>query len=592
MAVNVLGRAYIEVHADTKSFARELKDEVTAISTVVEKSANTSGRSVGKSLSEGIERETTKETPNVVRRIFSVFDREGSKNRSGNFFTRFLFGDLLGGAEKAGKDSAASFSKSFTSSLGDLLSGAASGPANLVKSIGSSVGNVGGSGPLAGIVGLAVILGIPAIIGAVIALINVLGPLINVIGLLPGALALAGAAIIPVVVAFQGFGEAVSAIASGDIDKINAALKNLAPAAVVVAKDVASILPFFKELKRVAQNAFFFPLEGQIQKVVAALGPTFLKGFAEVANSAGKFAKNILDLVYDPKVQQFFADAFLFASTAFDTLADPVKNLLGALSEIADESFPFIQILLGLFGDLVNDFATFLDNNVRNGEFQGFLNDFMDALVAAKELGASTINLIKALLGGPDEQAKSQEFFDLLITVIDTLTSFFQSDDGRKAIQGMIDLGEIFLIVLGGMVILFGKALVIVEAIVSAMRWILTKIGVLNAGTAAAAAAASVANQATLPGHASGGIFNNEHVARIAEGGRPEVVIPLTDRKRAQQLADQSGLSQMLGTSQPVVNVYIGDEQISARVDQRVALGIRGLTSSMTYGPRPVGVGG
>jgi hypothetical protein len=599
MAVNVLGRAYIEVHADTKPFGRELKAEVTAISTAVEKTARTSGRDVGKALGQGIERETTTNSPGLVRRIFSVFGREADKiGRGTNPISRFLFGSLRRDAEKAGVDAAAGFASSFTKNVGDTISAAAQGVGKLVSSIGSSVGNVGGSSPLSGIAGVGVILGIPALIGAVISLLNVLGPLINGIGLLPGAFALAGAAIVPVVVAFQGFGAAIQAIISGDPKKIAEAMKGLAPAAQSVAKDFQTMLPFLRELKKSTQQSFFARLVGDLPKVQAALGPIFTKGFSQVADAAGAFAHNLLQLAYDPVVQKFFADVFLFAKTAFDTLSDPVRHLVGALAEIADASFPHIQILIGMFGDLLDTFAKFLDESVRNGDFDEFLNNFMDALGAAKELGTVSIGLFKALLGGPDEEAKSRAFFALLIDVIGRLETFFKSDQGKLAIQGMIDLGRIFLVVLGGFVLLIGEALAEAEELMRVIKWVLVHTGIMGVGTDAAQAAANAAKGTTVsqsfgaaPGHAAGGIFDMEHLARIAEGGRREVVIPLTDRRRAMELADRSGLTQMMNNP-PTVNVYIGDEQIQARVDKRVQLGIKGLTSSMTYGPRPIGVGG
>jgi hypothetical protein len=596
MAVNVLGRAYIEVHADTKPFGRELKAEVAAISTAVEKSARTSGRDVGKALSQGIERETTASTPSVIRRVFSVFGREADKiGRGTNPISRFLFGSLRRDAEKAGTEAAAGFASTFTKNVGDVVGEAAQGVGKLVSSIGSSVGNVGGSSPLSGIVGVGIILGIPALIGAVISLLNVLGPLINGIGLLPGVFALAGAAIAPVVVAFQGFGGAIQAIISGDPKKIAEAMKSLAPAAQSVAKDFQTMLPFLRELKKGTQQSFFARLVGDLPKVQAALGPIFSKGFSQVADAAGAFAHNLLQLAYDPVVQKFFSDVFLFAKAAFDTLSDPVRHLVGALVEIADASFPHIQILLGMFGDLLDTFSKFLDSSVRNGDFDKFLNNFMEALGAAKQLGSAAIGLFEALLGGPDEQAKSKEFFALIIDVLGRLESFFRSNEGKKAIQGMIDLGRIFLVVLGGFVLLIGEALAEAEELMRVIKWVLVHTGIIkvtnDAGNAAANAIAPQQSFGTAPGHATGGIFDIEHLARIAEGGRREVIIPLTDRKRAMELADRSGLTQMMG-GPPVVNVYIGDEQISARVDKRVQLGIRGLTSSMAYGPRPIGVGG
>lgn len=60
-----------------------------------------------------------------------------------------------------------------------------------------------------------------------------------------------------------------------------------------------------------------------------------------------------------------------------------------------------------------------------------------------------------------------------------------------------------------------------------------------------------------LPHLARGGIIDSPTLALIGEGGRREVVVPLTDPTRAQQLAQQSGLTQILakGAGSPVVNI-------------------------------------
>lgn len=44
-----------------------------------------------------------------------------------------------------------------------------------------------------------------------------------------------------------------------------------------------------------------------------------------------------------------------------------------------------------------------------------------------------------------------------------------------------------------------------------------------------------------LPGHAAGGIFDQEHIARFAEGGRPEAVIPLDGSPRAVSIWETAG---------------------------------------------------
>lgn len=51
-----------------------------------------------------------------------------------------------------------------------------------------------------------------------------------------------------------------------------------------------------------------------------------------------------------------------------------------------------------------------------------------------------------------------------------------------------------------------------------------------------------------LPGHATGGVFNKEHVARFAEGNRAEAVIPLQNKTAMQPFVDavSDGLTQSL----------------------------------------------
>ena len=53
----------------------------------------------------------------------------------------------------------------------------------------------------------------------------------------------------------------------------------------------------------------------------------------------------------------------------------------------------------------------------------------------------------------------------------------------------------------------------------------------------------------SLPGHATGGIFTREHIARVSEGNKPEAIIPLQDAGAMQPFVDAvaGGLAQYLG---------------------------------------------
>lgn len=85
---------------------------------------------------------------------------------------------------------------------------------------------------------------------------------------------------------------------------------------------------------------------------------------------------------------------------------------------------------------------------------------------------------------------------------------------------------------------------------------------------------------------AEGGIVHGPTPAIVGEAGR-EVIIPLTKPGRAAQLAQQSGLDKLLGMGQAAtVMVFIGDEQLDARMVRVVQANNNQLGRTFSFGPR------
>jgi hypothetical protein len=86
---------------------------------------------------------------------------------------------------------------------------------------------------------------------------------------------------------------------------------------------------------------------------------------------------------------------------------------------------------------------------------------------------------------------------------------------------------------------------------------------------------------------AEGGVVNGPTPAIVGEAG-PEVIIPLTKPGRAAQLAQESGLASMLGmgSSQPTVYVFIGNDQLDSYMVRVVDKNNKALSTGMTYGAR------
>lgn len=82
--------------------------------------------------------------------------------------------------------------------------------------------------------------------------------------------------------------------------------------------------------------------------------------------------------------------------------------------------------------------------------------------------------------------------------------------------------------------------------------------------------------------YAEGGIVTGPTNALIGEAG-PEAVIPLSKPARAAEIMNEAGLTSMLS---PNINVYIGNRQIDAYIDARVDQSNAVTARSLAYGSR------
>lgn len=96
-----------------------------------------------------------------------------------------------------------------------------------------------------------------------------------------------------------------------------------------------------------------------------------------------------------------------------------------------------------------------------------------------------------------------------------------------------------------------------------------------------------IGEAASVPGYAEGGIITSPQLAMVGEGGNPEVVLPLSNPRRTRELAQQSGLMNVLGgDGASTVIVMIGNEQLDSRMYRVANRNSRDQARMMTQGPR------
>lgn len=576
MATGALGKAYIEVHADTKPFSRELMKDLRVVLKAAQKEADKFGKDFGKRMGDSLSREMRSQGQRAATALAASINKVKITKQISVNVNQSQLKTLQQGLSKLG---------------GGLLGGVSS-LGSMLQGLGQQIGNMASqiNPTTLAIVALVAILA-PGLVGAILLVASALYQLMGLFGLLPAILGTLLAVLLPVVAAFQGMGEAFTAIMEGDPEKIAEALKKLSPAARGVALEFQALMPLFKMLQNVAQETFFYPLQGMLTRLGKTLGGTLVTGFGTVARAAGNFAAKLAYAFSTPGSAKMLSTMFTTAANVINALSDPIVRLVSAFGAMAQRAGPFIERLATVFGGLIDQFAAWIIKSIEDGTFDEWLGNAISMAQIIwdllKEIGA----FFKIIF---TEYAEDGE--DFLLTLLDYMGQFneyLKSEDGKQFFDGLYVLAWIFIGALG-------IAIAFVVKLVEAFGWFVQKYNAFATSAAGRAMGLQPFFFDVTPSgkkhdnfnrregaksNAHGGIITKETLSWLGEGDKPEVVIPLTKPGRARQLMAESGLMSMAGAGGDVY-VYIGNEQLDGRMYRVASNAMGGQATALAQGPR------
>lgn len=368
-----------------------------------------------------------------IERTFKDVDRESKKTFGG-----------IGKGVDAAADGVGTFARIATnafSKIGDVLS-------NVGSQIGSAVGQLTNPATLISLGGQ--IAAYAALTSVIIGLGAALADLVGFLTVLPALVGVAGSAVAVMVIAFQGFGDALSAIVDGDSEKITEALEKLAPAAREVAKEFQKLLPTFRAVGDSIQQEFFEPLVGIIDGFGKRTLPRLRNELDILAQAVGRALGHFGDLVTDS--QNVGILERLLASTAriTDELGAAFATLGQSFFNAIDAGLPSLERLTGGLADGINNFAGFINESIEDGSFQQFFEEALDTLKELLALGGAVGDLLSVIFGGTDEAGR--DFIGTLTDVTQRLTEFFKSAEGQEALEGIGDSLVFIGSVIGGVI--------------------------------------------------------------------------------------------------------------------------------------------
>jgi hypothetical protein len=577
------GAAFVEIIADTDQFEKKLAKSLDDSVKEASKSKNFTP------LVDALGDAGSKSGQEFVRRFRRDVNGKlrDEKGRFVNDTSRSLGGTFVGVGTKV----AGFFADGFFSGLGQLVKNA--GP--LIGDLLGQVFDFKKIGP--GIGGLLIGAGIfiatvPLLVSGLFAIGGALFSLLGLLNAVPASFAIATAAVIPLVLAFAGFGEALTAIGQGDLEKTNEALKKLSPSARAVAREFQKLQPFFKSLQQNVQEAFFSRLTGSLTALQKALGPAVSGGLQNVAFALGGVVKQILALASKPETANLLSRLFETTAKVITDAGPGIVRFLTAIGKAIEAALPSLEKLGGKLGDAFSEFGDFIIEKVEDGSFQEFLDS---AFLTLEKIGVilfEVLGLFKDMFATTDESG--QTFLDDVAEAVRKLREFFQSPEGKEFIENMIilaeDFGDILIFVTGiaaGLIRTFAGAISIIKGVADALDILFGKTQKFGS-VSGIGSAVSRAARAALPHFANGGITSGPSIA--GEAG-PEAVIPLNNPVRAAQVAEQAGLSSLIGgAANTVLYVTIDGQQLQGRIDRTVRANNAGLARQLSNGPRGLAV--
>jgi phage-related protein len=440
-----LGKAYIEVTADLKKFPAELrtklkaamKEALTGVEfTELETKAKAAGERAGNAAGDGFKRNIRKKTEESGRvggegflsGLTKIFDKE--KSSKGGFFE--------------------SISKLFSSATQEGIKGVAEKAgqlANVGGQIGGALSGIGGTiGSIAQVAIIAVL------IPVVVQLAGALVQLGAVLFALPAALGVAVAAFAPLIIAFQGFGEAVGAGLSGDVDAFNKALKGLPPSMRSVVKEVVGLKNVFSGVKTSIQEAFFKPLVGVVGPAIRSFLATVGPGLTRIASSLGNVGATLIQTFTSPENLRTFAALLQSTDRIVQTMEPAISNLAQALLNLIGPALPFIERGATAFRDFAANVESFTRGIGKSGALTSWLDraaHILGALVGlAKDFGHYLIDLLGGEIGD-----NGTKFLDDFRVKLQDMLVYIQSPDGKESIHNLAvllkGLADVFIWLIG-----------------------------------------------------------------------------------------------------------------------------------------------
>lgn len=316
-------------------------------------------------------------------------------------------------ADKLGLNLGGIFGRGIMSGIGRALAGALVGTTKL-----AALGLVAGvvSSAIAGLAGALVNL-LPYLHELVATAVSAAGALL----LLPGAMIALKLATATAKLALSGFSDAMKALWSGSAVKLKEALKELAPEAQRVVREIKKLIPALKSLRLDVQNAAFAGLAEHVRKIGLLYLPVVRRGLVAIASVLNGAIKDAIEFLSSRDNVLDIGRILGSTTTTLDNLRQALTPLLQVFRDIAVVSSQVLAQLTGSgFLGALNSFAELIKEMRESGALADLITDGVAALKQFVGLAVDLLGILKGILTAAGGSGGLFAFFDRLNKLINS----------------------------------------------------------------------------------------------------------------------------------------------------------------------------
>lgn len=252
------------------------------------------------------------------------------------------------------------------------------------------------------------------------------------VGVLPALLGSVKLAMAAVTIGTEGFGEALSAAAEGDMAAFNEQVAKMPPNMAQAARATAALIPAWNNLKLDVQNRLWDGLGTRISSLGARYIPVLQTALGSVATSLNGAGTELAEFFDNRELGGDVTEMFEFMALAVDNVSQAISPVVQGLYIVARVGSEVLADITAGAGNAAMRFREWIGEMRASGQLEAWIRAGIQALVDFGAIIGNIIGIVRAVFSAFDVGGQS------MLTTIREATAaallWAQSAEGQRVI--------------------------------------------------------------------------------------------------------------------------------------------------------------